>query len=49
MNCSSCGKEITKEEAYHIRREWKKRGLTFCDECVTTLKAKWFALREATK
>ncbi len=40
--CNSCGDEISEGKEFHIRREWKKRGWSFCDNCVTSLKArKW--------
>lgn len=42
VTCNSCGKEIDEEDAYSIRREWRRRGYHFCDECVTSKKArKW--------
>lgn len=47
MKCNSCGEEIIAGEEHHIRKEWKKKGWSFCGKCVTSCKArKWAEAHE---
>jgi len=47
MKCSACGTEIPPGQEYHIRREWKKKGFAFCEDCVTSGRAwKWAESQE---
>jgi hypothetical protein len=47
--CSCCGKQIPEGQGEHIRREWKRRGFTFCRECVDSRRAREWAEKEDEK
>jgi hypothetical protein len=55
VNCSSCGKEIPNDwqniegTGYVLRREWKRRGYRFCNNCVTSGQAREWAEKEDEK
>jgi hypothetical protein len=55
VNCSCCSKEIpvnslnNEGEGYVIRREWKRRGWRFCNECVTSKRVREWVEKEDGK
>ena len=46
VECKSCGLEVLEGEEYYVRIEWKRRGWSFCEACVTSLKAKTWAEKQ---